>query len=43
LKVGSTFLGSLGLEDKVEVEEAKDKGGVVPAIIKRGRKINLLV
>jgi hypothetical protein len=27
LKVRSTFLGSLGLEDKVEVKEVKDKGG----------------
>jgi hypothetical protein len=43
LKVRSTFLGSLGLEDKVKVEEAKDKGGVVPIMIRRGRKINLPV
>jgi hypothetical protein len=43
LKVGSIFLGSLGSEDEVEVEEAEDEGGVVPAMTRRGRKINLPV
>jgi hypothetical protein len=43
LKVGSTFLGSLGTEDEVEVEEVEDEGGVVPVMTRGGRKINLPV
>jgi hypothetical protein len=43
LKVGSTFLGSLGTEDKVEVEEIEDNEGVVPVTTRRGRKVELPV
>ena len=43
LKVRSTFLGSLGSEDHVDVEEVKSNRGVVPIATRRGRKINLLV
>jgi hypothetical protein len=43
LKVRSIFLGSLGSEDEVEVEEVEDEGGVVPVMIRRGREINPLV
>jgi len=41
LKVGSTFLGSLGTKDEVEVEEVKDNGGVGPTTTRRGRKVKL--
>ena len=43
LKVGSTFLGSLGIEDEVEVEEVKDTRGVVPITTRQGKKVKLLV
>jgi len=43
LKVRSTFLGNLGTEDEVEVEEVKDTRGVVPMTTRRGRKVKLLV
>ena len=43
LKAGSTFLGSLGTEDKVEVEEVEDNEGVVPVTTRRGRKVELPV
>ena len=33
LKVESTFLGSLGSEDQVDVEEVKSNRGVVPMTI----------
>ena len=43
LKVGSMFLGSLGLEDQVDVEEVKSDRGVVPTTTWGGRRINLPV
>jgi hypothetical protein len=43
LKVKSTFLGSLGIEDKVEVKEVEDNRGVSPIMIRRGKKVKLLV
>jgi hypothetical protein len=41
LKVGSTFLGNLGIKDEVEVEEVKDNGGVGPTTTRRGKKVKL--
>jgi hypothetical protein len=41
LKVGSTFLGSLGTKDEVKVEEVKDNRGVGPATTRRGKKVKL--
>jgi hypothetical protein len=43
LKVGSTFLDSLSIEDKVEVEEVEDNEGVVLVTTRRGRKVELSV
>jgi hypothetical protein len=43
LKVGSIFLSSLSTEDKVEVEEVEDNGGVVFVTTRRGRKVELLI
>jgi hypothetical protein len=43
LKVRSTFLGNLSIEDKVEVKEVKDIRGVVLVTTRRGKKVKLLV
>jgi hypothetical protein len=43
LKVGSTILNSLGLEDQVEIEEVAKNGEVAPETTRRGRKIQLPV
>ena len=42
LKVGSTFLGNLGIKDEVEVKEVKDNRGVSLATTRRGKKVKLL-
>jgi hypothetical protein len=34
---------SLGSKDQVKVEEVEDNRGVVPVIIRRGRKVELLI
>jgi len=43
LKVKSTFLGSLGIKDEVEVKEVKDIREVVLVTTRRGKKVKLLV